>query len=103
MIFGETSINLYKLVLPNYYLTRPATDQTIWTLSVLKDIFQKGKEPYSDYRPKEMIHSLLSIGSINARMVTSELITAGINKGLIELSRKVKDMAGIKWKDNLIE
>lgn len=70
---------------------------------VCKDIFPKGKEPYSDYRPNEMIHSLLSIGSINARMVTSELITAGINKGLIELSRKVKDMAGIKWKDNLIE
>lgn len=70
---------------------------------VCKDIFPKGLEPYSQYRPNEMIHSLLSIGSINARMVTSELITAGINKGLIELSRKVKDMAGIKWKDNLIE
>ena len=70
---------------------------------VCKAIFPKGLEPYSQYRPNEMIHSLLSIGSINARMVTSELITAGINKGLIELSRKVKDMAGIKWKDNLIE
>ena len=67
-----------------------------------KEVFPEGKEPYSEYRPKEKIHSLLSIGSINARMVTSVLITAAINKGLIELSRKVKDMAGIKWDDNLI-
>ena len=67
-----------------------------------KEIFPEGQEPYSEYRKNEKIHSLLSIGSINARMVTSVLITAAINKGLIELSRKVKDMADIKWDDNLI-
>ena len=67
-----------------------------------KEVFPEGEEPYSEYRPKEKIHSLLSIGSINARMVTSVLITAAINKGLIELSRRVKDMAGIDWDDNLI-
>ena len=67
-----------------------------------KEIFPEGLEPYSEYRKNEKIHSLLSIGSINARMVTSVLITSAINKGLIELSRKVKDMAGIKWDDNLI-
>ena len=67
-----------------------------------KELFPVGEEPYSEYRPNEKIHSLLSIGSINARMVTSVLITAAINKGLIELSRHVKEMAGIKWDDNLI-
>lgn len=67
-----------------------------------KDVFPEGLEPYSEYRKNEKIHALLSIGSINARMVTSVLITTAINKGLIELSRKVKDMAGIPYDDNLI-
>ena len=67
-----------------------------------KEVFPEGQEPYSEYRPNEKIHSLLSIGSINARMVTSVLITSAINKGLIELSRHVKEMAGIDWDDNLI-
>lgn len=67
-----------------------------------KDVFPEGLEPYSEYRKDEKIHALLSIGSINARMVTSVLITTAINKGLIELSRKVKDMAGIPYDDNLI-
>lgn len=67
-----------------------------------KDVFPEGLEPYSEYRKDEKIHALLSIGSINARMVTSVLITTAINKGLIELSRKVKEMAGIPYDDNLI-
>lgn len=67
-----------------------------------KDVFPEGLEPYSEYRKNEKIHALLSIGSINARMVTSVLITTAINKGLIELSRKVKDMAGIQYDEDLI-
>ena len=35
-------------------------------------------------------------------MVTSVLITTAINKGLIELTRHVKDMAGIDYNINLI-
>ena len=69
---------------------------------VAKDIFPKDKEPYSEYRKNEKIHALLSVGSINARMVTSVLITTAMNKGLIELSRKVKEMAGIPYDDNLV-
>lgn len=69
---------------------------------VTKDIFPKGQEPYSEYRKNEKLHALLSIGSINARMVTSVLITTAINKGLIELSRKCKDMAGIPYDDDLL-
>ena len=69
---------------------------------VCKQIFPKGKEPYSEYRKDEKIHALLSIGSINARMVTSVLITTGMNKALIELSRKCKKMAGLPDEINLI-
>ena len=69
---------------------------------VLKDLFPEGQEPYSEYRKDEKIHSLLSIGSINARMVTSVLVSAGINKSLIELSRKCKKIAGIDDNINLI-
>lgn len=69
---------------------------------VAKDLFPKGQEPFSEYRKNEKLHALLSIGSINARMVTSVLITTAINKGLIELSRKCKDMAGIPYNDDLL-
>ena len=65
---------------------------------VIKDIFPKNKEPYTDFRPDEKIHSLLSLGSVNGRMVTSVMINGAISKVLIELDRKVKEMAGIPFK-----
>ena len=68
---------------------------------VVKDIFPEGKEPTSEFRPNEKIHSLLSIGSVNGRMTCSILINSVINKGLIELSRKVKDILEIPYDDNL--
>ena len=68
---------------------------------VVKDIFPEGKEPTSEYRPDEKIHSLLSIGSVNGRMTCSILITSVINKGLIELSRKVKDILDIPYDINI--
>lgn len=70
---------------------------------VTKDIFPEGDEPRSKYRPNERIDSLLSIGSVNGRMVCSILLVAGINKTLVELSRKTKDILGIKYSDNLFE
>lgn len=63
---------------------------------VIKDIFPEGKEPSSSFRPDEKIHSFLAVGSVNGRMVTSILINGGINKYLIELSRKCKEIAGMK-------
>ena len=63
---------------------------------VIKDIFPEGKEPSSSFRPDEKIHSLLAVGSVNGRMVTSILLNGGINKYLIELSRKCKEIAGMK-------
>lgn len=70
---------------------------------VVKDIFPVGKEPKSSYRPNEKVHSLLSAGSVNGRMVCSIMINGGIYKGLIELARHAKDILGIKYKDNLFE
>ena len=67
---------------------------------VVKEIFPEGKEPYSEYRPEEKVHSFLPVGSINARMVSSVLTLGSINKVLIELDRHVKDIMGIKWDPN---
>ena len=67
---------------------------------VVKEIFPEGKEPYSEYRPDEKVHSFLPVGSINARMVTSVLTHGSINKVLIELDRHVKDIIGVKWDPN---
>lgn len=68
---------------------------------VVKDIFPEGKEPKSSYRPKEKIHSLLAMDSINGRMVSSIQVNGGIYKGLIELARHCKDILGIKYPDDL--
>ena len=68
---------------------------------VVKEIFPKGEEPTSEYRPEEKIHSFLPVGSVNARMVSSVLIVGGINKVLIELDRHVKDIMGVKWDPNI--
>lgn len=70
---------------------------------VVKDIFPEGEEPTSEYRPNEKIHSLLSISSVNGRMVTSVLINGAIYKYLIELSRQCKDILGIKYNDDLFK
>ena len=65
---------------------------------VVKDIFPKGKEPYTSFRKDEKIHSLLACGSVNGRMVGSILLSMSINKGLIELDRKIKTELGISYK-----
>lgn len=70
---------------------------------VAKDIFPRGKEPVSKFRPNEKIHALLCAGSIDGRMVCSILINGAINKGLIELGRTCKDMLGIEYNINLFE
>lgn len=65
---------------------------------VTKDIFPEGDEPYSDFRgPDEKLDTVLSVGSVNGRMVGSIIVTGCINKVLIELNRKVKDIMGIKY------
>ena len=66
---------------------------------VIKDIMPLGTEPKTDFRPNEPINALLSTGSVNARMVASIIINGSINKCMIELSRKCKELLGIPWKN----
>ena len=67
--------------------------------SVIQDIFPEGQEPTSEFRPDEPIESFLAMSSVNARMVTSVFRNGLINKAMIELDRKVKEMNGLKWKN----
>lgn len=62
---------------------------------VTKDIFPEGKEPRSEFRPNEKIDTMLSVESINARMVGSIINAGYINKILIELARKSRDIMGL--------
>lgn len=62
---------------------------------VTKDIFPEGKEPRSEFRPEEKIDAMLSVESINARMVGSIINVGYINKILIELARKSRDIMDI--------
>ena len=62
-----------------------------------REIFEKGKEPYSEFRPDEEISSLVSVGSQQGRMVTSILEVGGIYKTLIELERQIKDDLGLDF------
>ena len=41
---------------------------------------------------------MMGVSSINGRMVCSPMIVGAINKVLIELDKKVKEMAGIPYK-----
>lgn len=67
---------------------------------VIKDIFPDGLEPYTDFRPEEKIDALLAIGSITGRQTCSIKMNVMINKVLVELSRSVKDILGIKYNVN---
>ena len=65
---------------------------------VVKRIFPKGLEPFSEYRPNEKIHAVFAARSFNARMVTSVWVSGAINKCMVELDRQVKEIMGIDWK-----
>ena len=65
---------------------------------VIKDLFPKGLEPRSEYRPEETIHTMMSVASANGRMTISPFINSSINKALIELSRHCRDIMGIENK-----
>jgi hypothetical protein len=69
---------------------------------VVKYIIPKGKEPYTKSRPKEKLHTLVSVSASNGRMVTSIQNIGIINRLLIEAARKAKDIAHIKYDENLL-
>ena len=66
---------------------------------VVKKTMSSGEEPTSTFRPKEPVNSLLTTSAVNARMVSSIILNGSMNKGLIELDRKCKELLGIKWKN----
>jgi hypothetical protein len=70
--------------------------------AVEKSIFPEGKEPYTEFRPNEIIDAMVSVTSINHRIVTSSVMIGAINKLLIELDRSVKDIMGIDYDDSTI-
>jgi GNAT superfamily N-acetyltransferase/biotin carboxyl carrier protein len=69
---------------------------------VVKGIFPKGQEPYTDRRPKEKIRTFLTASSISKRMVGSIIKAGAIQKVIVELDRAVKDIYGIKYPDNIV-
>ena len=64
---------------------------------VVKNIFTNDLTPFSEFRPNEKIHALFAARSFNARMVTSVWTSGAINKCMIELDRKVKEIMGIDY------
>ena len=62
-----------------------------------KNIFPIGEEPYTDSRPDEIVDSLCPLPSILHRMVASVKILTGLYKGVIELTREMKEAVGLKY------
>ena len=70
--------------------------------AVIKNVIPDDLAPYTDFRPNEPVSAFVSVVSINKRMVTSTLINGALNKLMVELDRKCKDMAGISYDDSKI-
>ena len=65
---------------------------------VLMNTFKEEDSPYTDFRRNEKIDLVSSCSAIDGRMVTSPIKAGGLNKCMIELSRKVCDIMGVQWK-----
>lgn len=65
---------------------------------VLMDTFTDDEAPYTDFRPNEKIDLISSASSMDGRMITSLFKLGGIDKCMIELSRAVDEIMGVKWK-----
>lgn len=63
-----------------------------------KDIILEGDEPTTDREPDEPIDSIVPLGGISARMVTSIENVVSCNKVFMELDKVIKNKAGIKIK-----
>ena len=70
--------------------------------AVEKSVIPKGKEPYTDFRPREHIDAFVSEVSIDKRMVTSTIIYGALQKLMIELDRSVKDIMDIPYDDSQV-
>lgn len=70
--------------------------------AVEKNIFPKGLEPYTAFRPNEKIDAFVGDSSISKRLVTSTFIYGSLQKLMIELDRSVKDIMGIPYDDSTV-
>lgn len=66
--------------------------------SVLMNVYSDEDAPYTDFRPDEKIDMVNSCSALDGRMITSIIKLGATNKAMIELSRKVCDIMGVKWK-----
>jgi hypothetical protein len=66
--------------------------------NIIYDVYDSEDAPYTDFRPTEKIDLVNSCSAIDGRMITSPFMTGLMNKIMIELSRKVDDIMGVKWK-----
>lgn len=58
---------------------------------IISQLIPKGFEPYSEFRPDEIISSLSSPGTIARRMTPSVICVMAVNKVLIEMKRYLVD------------
>ena len=65
---------------------------------VLMNIYSDKDAPYTDFRPNEKVDLISSASSMDGRMITSLFKLGGIDKCMIELSRAVDEIMGVKWK-----
>ena len=70
--------------------------------AVEKSIFPEGLEPYTAFRPNEIIDAFVSEVSIDKRLVTSSIVSGALNKLMVELDRSVKDIMGIPYDDTTV-
>lgn len=59
---------------------------------IVSHVFKEGMEPYSEYRPDEVIDTIVAPLAVAARKVPAIFLTIFGNKLLIELKRQVKEM-----------
>lgn len=59
---------------------------------VVSHVFEEGMEPYSEYRPDEVIDTIIAPLAVTARKVPAIFLTIFGNKVLIELKNKIKDI-----------
>jgi hypothetical protein len=70
--------------------------------AVEKAIYPPGLEPYTAFRPREIIDGQLSETSISKRLVNSIISYGALQKLMIELDRAVKDIMGIEYDDSKV-
>lgn len=59
---------------------------------IVSHVFKEGMEPYSEYRPDEVIDTIVAPLAVAARKVPAIFLTIFGNKLLIELKRQIKEM-----------